>query len=168
MADEATTTIALDVSESIWERFFCVFPLVVVGTLEPDGTYDLAPKHLAMPMSWKNHFGFVCTPRHRTYQNIERTGEFTVTYARPSQAVLSSLAASPRCEDGSKPITAALPTRPAETVAGAFLDDGYLFSNAGVFASTTTSARTASSPARSLLLGWRRMPCAARTKTIRT
>ena len=127
MADEATATIPLDVSESIWERFFCVFPLVVVGTVEPDGTYDLAPKHLAMPMSWKNHFGFVCTPRHRTYQNIERTGEFTVTYARPSQAVLSSLAASPRCEDGSKPITAALPTRPAETVAGAFLDDGYLF-----------------------------------------
>ncbi|NNM01394.1 MAG: flavin reductase, partial [Gammaproteobacteria bacterium] len=44
--------IDLDVGASIWERFFTVFPLVVVGTLEEDGAADLAPKHLAMPMSW--------------------------------------------------------------------------------------------------------------------
>jgi len=119
--------VELDVDESIWERFFTVFPLVVVGTGEEDGTADLAPKHLAMPMSWQNHFGFVCTPRHRTYQNIERTSEFTVTYARPSQAVLASLAASPRCDDGGKPITQVLPTQPARVVNGAFLEDGYLF-----------------------------------------
>ena len=127
MSAELPARLDLDVSESIWERFFTVFPLVVVGTLEPDGSADLAPKHLAMPMSWENHFGFVCTPRHRTYQNIQRTGEFAVTYARPSAAVLASLAATPRCEDGSKPITDALPTRPAEQVSGVFLEDGYLF-----------------------------------------
>lgn len=127
MNERDTELISLDASGSIWEKFFTVFPLVVVGTVEEDGTIDLAPKHLAMPMSWQNHYGFVCTPRHRTYQNVKRTGEFTVTYARPSQVVLASLAASPRCGDGSKPIAQAIPTIRAEKIEGAFLDDGYLF-----------------------------------------
>ena len=119
--------IELDTGESIWESFFTVFPLVVIGTCEADGSDDLAPKHLAMPMSWKNHFGFVCTPRHNTYQNIQRDGEFSVTYMRPSQTVLASLAATPRCDDGSKPITQALPTLAAENVNASFVADGYLF-----------------------------------------
>ncbi len=128
MADSnAATSIDLDPGASIWERFFSVHPLVIIGSREADGSDDLAPKHLAMPMSWHNCFGFVCTPEHRTYQNIARTKEFTVTYARPSQTVLSSLAATPRCEDGSKPITGMLPTFPAQRVAGSFLEDGYLF-----------------------------------------
>jgi flavin reductase (DIM6/NTAB) family NADH-FMN oxidoreductase RutF len=80
-----------------------------------------------MPLSWRAHFGFVCTPRHRTYQNVRRTGEFTVTYVRPSQLILASLTASPRCDDDSKPIVDALPTFPARSVAGAFLRDGYAF-----------------------------------------
>ena len=124
---KAATLIELDTSSSIWESFFTVFPLVVIGTREADGSDDLAPKHLAMPMSWKNHFGFVCTPRHNTYQNIRRDRQFSVTYMRPSQTVLASLAATPRCEDGSKPITQALPTFAAETVNAAFVEDGYLF-----------------------------------------
>ena len=119
--------IELDTGESIWESFFTVFPLVVIGTREADGSDDLAPKHLAMPMSWNNHFGFVCTPRHNTYQNIQRDGEFSVTYMRPSQTVLASLAATPRCDDGSKPITQALPTFAAEKVNASLVQDGYLF-----------------------------------------
>ncbi len=119
--------IDLDLDKPIWERFFTVFPLVVIGTRESDGSDDLAPKHLAMPMSWERHFGFVCTPRHHTYQNIRRSGEFTVTYVRPSQTVLASLAASPRCDDYSKPIAQALPTFPAQGVDAPFLQDGYLF-----------------------------------------
>lgn len=126
---QATTPdlIELDMGKSIWEGFYTVFPLVVVGTREADGSDDLAPKHLAMPMSWQHHFGFVCSPRHNTLQNIERDRQFTVTYIRPSQTVLASLAASPRCEDGSKPITASLPTFAAQQVAGPLLRDGYLF-----------------------------------------
>lgn len=119
--------IELDTSSSIWESFYTVFPLVVIGTREADGSDDLAPKHMAMPMSWKNHFGFVCTPRHNTYQNIQRDRQFTVTYMRPSQTVLASLAATPRCEDGSKPITGSLPTFEAETVNAVFVEHGYLF-----------------------------------------
>ncbi|MCP4875561.1 MAG: flavin reductase [Gammaproteobacteria bacterium] len=128
MADTVTSTlIELDTSSSIWESFFTVFPLVVIGTRETDGSDDLAPKHLAMPMSWKNHFGFVCTPRHNTYQNIQRNRQFAVTYMRPSQTVLASLAATPRCADGSKPITQALPTFAAQSVNAPLLQDGYLF-----------------------------------------
>ncbi len=119
--------IELDTSSSIWESFYSVFPLVIIGTREADGSDDLAPKHLAIPMSWDNHFGFVCTPRHNTYHNIQRARQFTVTYMRPSQAVLASLAATPRCEDGSKPITDSLPTFEAESVNAVFVEDGYLF-----------------------------------------
>ena len=124
---DSARLIELDTSEPIWESFFTVFPLVIVGTREADGSDDLAPKHLAIPMSWQNHFGFVCTPRHNTYQNIQRDKEFAVTYMRPSQTVLASLAASPRCDDGSKPITGAMPTFAAESVNASFVQDGYLF-----------------------------------------
>ncbi len=119
--------VELDTSDSIWERFYTVFPLVVVGTHEADGSDDLAPKHLAMPMSWKNHFGFVCTPRHHTYQIILRDKQFAVSYVRPTQTVLASLAASPRCDDGSKPISQALPTVAAEKVKAPLVEGGYLF-----------------------------------------
>ena len=119
--------VELDPAESIWERFFSVFPLVVVGTREADGSDDLAPKHLAMPMSWSNHFGFVCTPRHSTYANIARQREFSVTYVRPSQTLLASLAATPRCDDGSKPVTQVLPTIDCARIDAPLVEGGYLF-----------------------------------------
>jgi flavin reductase (DIM6/NTAB) family NADH-FMN oxidoreductase RutF len=127
MAEDSRELVELDTSRSIWERFFSVFPLVIVGTRDAEGEIDLAPKHLAIPLSWESHFGFVCSETHRTYQNIRQTGEFTVTYARPSQIVLASLSASPRCDDSSKPIVDALPTFSAKEVNGVFLEDGYLF-----------------------------------------
>ncbi|MCL7971066.1 MAG: flavin reductase, partial [marine benthic group bacterium] len=68
------TLVKLDLDKPIWDRFFWVSPLSVVGTLEEDGTPNLAPKHMATPMGWQNYFGFVCTPRHSTYRNIERDG----------------------------------------------------------------------------------------------
>jgi flavin reductase (DIM6/NTAB) family NADH-FMN oxidoreductase RutF len=125
--DPHPALVELDPDDSIWERLFTVFPLVVVGTREADGSDDLAPKHLAIPMSWRNHFGFVCTPRHNTYANIARQGQFGVTYVRPSQTVLASLAASPRCDDGSKPIAQALPTFTAGLIDAPLVQDGYLY-----------------------------------------
>ncbi|PWN06419.1 flavin reductase family protein [Rhodohalobacter mucosus] len=110
----------------IWERFFTVNPLVIVGSKEEDGRYDLAPKHMAFPMGWKNYFGFVCTPRHGTYQNIKRTGEFSVSYPKPSQVVITSLTATPRCDDDTKPGLAVLPQVPAETIDSVFVEDSYL------------------------------------------
>jgi flavin reductase (DIM6/NTAB) family NADH-FMN oxidoreductase RutF len=119
--------IELDVAQPIWDRFFWVAPLVLVGTREADGRHDLAPKHLALPLSWENYFGFVCTSRHHTCANIRRSGEFTVSYPRPSQLVLASLAASPRCGEEGKPALAALPVFPASTVDGVLLEGGYMF-----------------------------------------
>jgi len=120
--------ITLDTDRPIWERFFMVAPLIVVGTREGDD-YNLAPKHLAMPLSWEGHFGFVCTPRHKTYQNIEETGCFTVSYPRPEQVTATSLTASKR-RDGpglKKPVIRELSTFPATVVDGIFLEDAYLF-----------------------------------------
>ncbi len=118
--------VILDTSHPIWDAFFSVFPLVIIGTKENDH-YDLAPKHMAMPMSWDNYFGFICTPRHSTYQNIIKNKTFTVSYPKPDQVVLASLAASPRCdEDNGKSLLQALPTKPAHLVDGVFLMDAYL------------------------------------------
>jgi len=120
--------VSLDVDAHIWSHVFTVAPLVVVGSIDPDGSFDLAPKHMVTPLGWGNYFGFVCTPTHRTYHNIQREGAFTVTYVRPTQVVLASLAASPRTDGpSSKPALQALPTFPAKVVSGVFLEDGYLF-----------------------------------------
>ncbi len=116
------TLVSLPMEDPIWERFFSVFPLVMVGTREEDGGHDLAPKHMAMPMSWKNWFGFVCTPRHRTYQNALRTGAFTVSYPRSEQIVLTSLAAAPRTDSNEKPSLMALPVFPAQVVDGVLVE----------------------------------------------
>ncbi len=119
--------VTLDPSRPIWERFFTVAPLVIIGTRDESGSFNLAPKHMVTPLGWKNYFGFVCTPRHGTYQNIQRQRAFTVTYPRPSQVILTSLAAAPRDDDDTKPVLALLPTRPARTMDGIFVEDGYLF-----------------------------------------
>jgi flavin reductase (DIM6/NTAB) family NADH-FMN oxidoreductase RutF len=119
--------VSLELNLPIWSRFFSVAPLIAVGTREADGNYDLAPKHMAMPLGWGNYFGFVCTPRHRTYQNIRREQAFTVSFPRPDRVILTSLAAAPRCEDDSKPTLAVLPTFPASVIDSIFLKDAYLF-----------------------------------------
>ena len=117
----------LDTSVPIWDQFYMVMPLVLVGTREADGSYDLAPKHMVMPMSWENYVGFVCTPRHGTYHNAERDGVFTVSYLRPSQVLEASFAAAPRCEDGRKHGTLAISQFPAKKIDGVFAEDGYLY-----------------------------------------
>ena len=122
----ATPMIDLDVSHPIWERFFLVAPLVVVGTKEPDGEYDLAPKHMATPLGWGNWFAFVCSPRHATYANAAREGAFTVSVPTPGQLAEASLAAGPRYESEGKPAVGVLTTVPAVAVDGILLDGSHL------------------------------------------
>ncbi len=121
--------VTLETGLPIWERFFTVAPLVLIGTREIGGSYDLAPKHMSFPLGWDNYFGFVCTSRHRTYQNVRREGEFTVSYMRPAQLVLTALAAMPRCGEGDddKSSLAALPTFHASKVNAVFACDAYVF-----------------------------------------
>jgi flavin reductase (DIM6/NTAB) family NADH-FMN oxidoreductase RutF len=122
---ERVVPIATD--RPIWDRFFAVFPLVIVGSKEEDGRYNLAPKHLAMPLGWENYYCFVCSPSHTTYHNVRRHGVFTVSYPRPSEVLLASLAAAPRAEDRSKPSLLVLPTFPARQVEGVLVRGCYLF-----------------------------------------
>jgi flavin reductase (DIM6/NTAB) family NADH-FMN oxidoreductase RutF len=128
---EPDDTVSLDPEQPFWERFYMVAPLIVVGTQNEDDSYNLAPKHMAAPMGWDNYFGFVCTPRHKTYRNAVRTGVFTVSYPKPSQVVLASLSASPRVGEPQgprrKPALNQLSMRAATTVDGVFLEDAYLF-----------------------------------------
>ena len=125
--DAAGTLVPLATDRPIWDRVFCVSPLVIVGSKEADGRFNLAPKHLAMPLGWDNYYCFVCSPRHTTYHNIRRHGAFTVSYPRLTEVLLASLAAAPRCEDLSKPSLLALPTFPARSVDGVLVEHCYLF-----------------------------------------
>ncbi|MDJ0628339.1 MAG: flavin reductase [Rhodobacter sp.] len=119
--------VQLDVAMPIWDQFFFVAPLVLVGTREPGGADDLAPKHMVTPMGWQNYFGFVCTPRHGTYRNIQRDGVFAVTYPKPDQWLEATLTASPRCEDDSKPQLQHVPHSRSAKVDCPVVAGGYLY-----------------------------------------
>lgn len=119
--------VPLPVGPQLWRRVFTVAPLVLVGTLDPDGSPDLAPKHMAMPLGWSGLFSFACTPRHSTYANAVARGAFTVSFPTPSQVVAAGLAATARETDRSKPALAALATVPARTVEGVLVEGAYLF-----------------------------------------
>ena len=129
MNDASTSgnIVELDTTVPVWDQFFTVAPLVLIGTTDPDGSLDLAPKHMVTPMGWQNYFGFVCTPRHATCSNIERTGVFTVSYPKPSQVLITSLAASPRQEGCGKPVLDCFETFAAREIEGRFIKDGYLY-----------------------------------------
>ena len=119
--------VTLETDKPIWDNFFVVTPLVLVGTTEPDGSQDLAPKHMVTPLGWQNYIGFVCTPSHGTYQNAKRTGEFTLSFLRPDHVVLASLAAAPRCEDSEQPAMDLLDTFPGSTVSAPLVGGAYLY-----------------------------------------
>ena len=125
-SSETRQLVEIDTSEPVWDRFFTVAPLVLIGTMDADGSIDMAPKHMVTPMGWQNYFGFVCAPSHSTCSNIERTGEFTVSYPKPTQVLHTSLAASPRVE-GIKPILQYFETFAADRIDGAFIEDAYLY-----------------------------------------
>ena len=54
--DDQNRLVEIDTAQPIWDRFFMVAPLVLIGTTEPDGSLDLAPKHMVTPMGWQNYF----------------------------------------------------------------------------------------------------------------
>ncbi len=112
------TPIALDCTVPIWDRFYLVHSLVIVGSVEPDGSIDLAPKHMAGPVSWDNHFGFICCEAHATYCNTVRTRTFTVSYPTADQLVETSLTSAPRSLLDTKPSLEAVPIVPATVVDG--------------------------------------------------
>ncbi len=126
--------ISLNVKESIWEHFYTVAPLVVIGTKEEQG-FDLAPKHMATPLGFSDFFGFVCTPRHNTYHNIKKHLRFSVSFVKPDQILLSSLAATPRCavKDFPKEITNHIPTVTHNNGTSIFVKDSYVMLDCSLY-----------------------------------
>lgn len=124
----------LDTKNSIWEQVFTIAPLVIIGSKEKSG-HDLAPKHMAMPIGFDNYFGFVCTPKHATYNNIKETQTFAVSFPLPHNILMASLSASPRQDDISKhkQIIDALPTIEAPNIDALFVVDSYLFLECELF-----------------------------------
>ncbi|HSI97025.1 MAG TPA: flavin reductase [Gaiellaceae bacterium] len=123
---EPAELVSLDLEGPIWAKVFHVSPLVLVGPLEDDGTPDIAPKHMAMPLGWQNRYCFVCSPRHATFRNAVARGAFTVSFPRPDQIVEASMAAGGRAEDSTKPSLAVLRTFPASEVEGPLVEGCYL------------------------------------------
>lgn len=117
----------LDLSQAVWNHFFMVAPLVVIGTKEGD-QYNLAPKHMVTALGHDNYFGFVCTPKHATYHNVRREKAFTVSFINPNQVVLASLAATPRMDscDHNDQIIQSLPTKQAEKIDALSIADAYV------------------------------------------
>lgn len=127
MGDRHTSAhLPLDIGQPLWSKFFMVAPLVLVGTRDMAGVIDFAPKHMAMPLGWENYFAFVCTPRHRTYQNIQAIGEFSVNFPRPEQVLMAGLAATPRSQDCDKLVLSVLPTVAGQKIRAPLLANGYL------------------------------------------
>ncbi len=126
--------ISLDPQIPIWDRVYTVAPLVVIGS-KGSGGDDLAPKHMATPIGFGNYFGFVCTPRHCTYGNIEKNGLFTVSFPTPEQLVSVSLSATPSTELVSKSdtVVATLPTVKASTMDILMIDGAYLYLECELF-----------------------------------
>lgn len=119
--------VSLELGSPIWERFFTAAPLVIVGTLEPGGAPDLAPKHMVTPLGWDNYVGFVCTPEHATYRNAVRTGEFTLSFPRPEEFLVAALTAAPRCDEETKPSLGLVETFPSSRVAPPLVAGSYLY-----------------------------------------
>jgi len=126
-SDAQANLVEIDVEKPVWDQFFTVAPLVLIGTNDEEGGFDLAPKHMVTPMGWQNYFGFVCSPSHTTCRNITSRKTFTVSYPKSSQLVHSSLAASPRSTQGDKPVLELFETFPASQIEGSFIKDAYLF-----------------------------------------
>ncbi|NER10882.1 NADH-FMN oxidoreductase RutF, flavin reductase (DIM6/NTAB) family [Muriicola jejuensis] len=125
---------SLDLSETLWDRVFTVAPLVIIGTEEGE-SYDMAPKHMVTPLGFGNYFGFVCTPRHSTFRNIQQTREFTASFPKPDQIVQTSLSATPRsdCYHKAEDILQSLSVLQAKTMRAPVIAGAYLYLECDLF-----------------------------------
>ncbi len=68
--------------EEIWNwyrrRNFVVCPVVLITTVNREGTVNAAVKTNFMTISSMRRYAFNCPPEHHTHQNIMETGEFVI------------------------------------------------------------------------------------------
>ena len=124
-SDYETPTRELSVDD-VWHRVFTVAPLVIVGSKDTDGTYDLAPKHMAMPLGW----GRATASSARRGTGRTGTSNGTAPSRSAFPVVPDRAGRARRIErepDGTKPALAALPTFPAREVDGVLVHGCYAF-----------------------------------------
>ena len=120
--------VPLDTGRPIWDRFFTVSPLVIVGSKEGEGRYNLAPKHMAMPLGWDNYYCFVCSPRHTSYHNIRRSRLRSQSASRGRPRCYWPAWRRPRgARTSPSRVSLVLPTFPARQVEGVLVEGCYLF-----------------------------------------
>lgn len=119
---EHSTFVTLGPDDGLWDDFYTVAPLILVGTIEADGSPDVAPKHQATPIGHGSLFAFACSPEHATYRNALATGAFTVGFPSPAMVLQTSLAAGPRDADGAKPTLDLMSLSPARVVDGVLVE----------------------------------------------
>ena len=95
----------------LWTRFFSVAPLVLVGTKEGDH-FDIAPKHMAMPLGWKDFYCFCLQRPARDLPKRRRARRLHGELLGEELIAQTGLAASARLSDASKPGPAVLSTFP--------------------------------------------------------
>lgn len=122
VASEPSRYVELDPGAALWESFYAVAPLVLIGTIEADGSPDVAPKHQATALGHGSLFGFACSPEHATYRNAVSTQAFTVGFPPPGLVVSASLAAAPRDAAGDKPTLDLISLSPARVITGVLVD----------------------------------------------
>jgi len=70
----------LDVERFVGSQYIQVADVVLVTTVDEDGTPNAAPKTQAMLVGRYNYYAFACCAGHHTYRNVRSTGEFVVNF----------------------------------------------------------------------------------------
>jgi flavin reductase (DIM6/NTAB) family NADH-FMN oxidoreductase RutF len=102
------------------ERNFLPSPVILVTTVDAEGTPNAAIKTNVMTVSSMRRYAFCCSPDHHTHQNIMATGQFVINLPRVSiakQVLGLALATERRAAAGANEIEAAgLTPLPSEMV----------------------------------------------------
>ena len=71
------------------ERSFVVRPVVLITTMNREGTPNAAVKTNFMTVSSMRYYAFSCSPEHHTHQNIMETREFVINV--PTEDIASKV-----------------------------------------------------------------------------
>ena len=71
------------------ERNFIIRPVVLITTVNKEGTPNAAVKTNFMTVSSMTSYAFCCSPEHHTYRNIMETGEFVINL--PTEDIVSEV-----------------------------------------------------------------------------
>ena len=69
MTDLPDDVLSFELDQSIWDRFFTVGRLIIVGTPNADGSQDLFATPRGFPMGPANLFAFLAAPENAAVVN---------------------------------------------------------------------------------------------------